>query len=234
MPLIKRLTFLFILVNFHILAQPGKMVNNKENYNFMLGASWILLDDDGIETNPINFSQYHSVPFPTRFFIDKYLYNGWSVEGSISYQKYDSTKYTNDSLGINGNLFSLDGHSKYSFYKLLGRKLIDPYVLAGAGITTRKLDERNTAKGLSISANVGVGVNFWFSEYVGVQLQSLAKFSLNDLMGPSNYIVHSAGVIVRLQKPNANKSSFAKARYKVKKSRAKINVPKNQKRKKDS
>lgn len=234
MPLIIRLTLLFTLVNCHLMAQPGKMITNRDNYNFMLGASWILLDDDGVETNPINFSQYHSLPFPTRFFIDKYLYNGWSVEGSISYQKYDSTKYTNDSLGINGNLFSLDGHSKYSFYKLLGRKWIDPYVLAGAGITTRQLDERNTAKGFSISANVGAGVNFWFSENAGIQLQSLAKFSLNDLMGSSNYILHSAGVVVRLHKPNGNKSTFAKSRYKIKKSRAKINVPKNQKRKKDS
>jgi hypothetical protein len=231
---LKRLSLFFIFVSSYLMAQPGKMINNRDNYNFMLGASWIMLDDDGIETNPFNFSQYHSSPFPTRFFVDKYIYNGWSVEGSISYQKYDSTKLTNDSLNINGNLFALDGHSKYSFYKLLGRKWLDPYLLMGAGITARQLDERNTAEALSINANVGAGVNLWFSENVGLQFQSLAKFSLNDLMGPSNYIVHTAGIVVRLQKPNGNKSSFAKSRYKIKKSRAKINVPKSQKRKKDS
>lgn len=234
MTFINRLIFIFLLVHGISFAQPNKMITNKDNYNWLFGASWIMLDDDGIETNPFNFSQYHSTPFPSRFFVDKYIYNGWSVEGSICYQKYDSLKYVNDSLRVNGNLFGFDLHSKYSFYKLVGRSWIDPYIFVGGGITTRQLDDLNTAKALSINANIGGGINLWVAKNIGIQLQSVAKFSLNDFMGPSNYMAHTAGVVVRLDKSNGEGNDFAKSKYKVKKSRSKIKMPKGNKNSKES
>ena len=234
MSLINRLTLLFLVLNMISIAQPNKIITNKDNYNWMFGASWMMLDDDGAETNPFNFSQYHSAPYPSRFFVDKYLYNGWSVEGSICFQSYDSTKYVNDSLRINGSLFGFDVHSKYSFYKLLGRSWVDPYVLVGGGVTNRQLEDRNTAKAMSISANIGGGINFWVSNNIGIQLQSVAKFSLNDFMGPSNYMAHTAGVVIRLEKSNGEGNDFAKSKYKVKKSRSKIKMPKSNKNSKES
>jgi hypothetical protein len=234
MSLVFRFSLFFLLLNSLAFAQPNKIITNKDNYNWMLGASWMMLDDDGVETNPFNFSQYHSAPYPTRFFVDKYIYNGWSVEGSICFQKYDSTKYVNDSLRINGNLFGFDVHSKYSFYKMLGRSWIDPYVFAGGGITSRQLDDRNTAKAMSINANIGGGINFWVAYNIGIQIQSVAKFSLNDFMGPSNYMAHTAGIVVRLEKSNGEGNDFAKSKYKVKKSRSKIKVPKDKKKQKES
>lgn len=234
MSLNNRLTLLFLVLNMISIAQPNKIITNKDNYNWMFGASWMMLDDDGAETNPFNFSQYHSAPYPSRFFVDKYLYNGWSVEGSICFQSYDSTKYVNDSLRINGSLFGIDVHSKYSFYKLLGRSWVDPYVLVGGGVTNRQLEDRNTAKAMSISANIGGGINFWVSNNIGIQLQSVAKFSLNDFMGPSNYMAHTAGVVIRLEKSNGEGNDFAKSKYKVKKSRSKIKMPKSNKNSKES
>jgi hypothetical protein len=234
MSLNKRLTLLFLVLNMISIAQPNKIITNKDNYSWMFGASWMMLDDDGAETNPFNFSQYHSAPYPSRFFIDKYLYNGWSVEGSICFQSYDSTKYVNDSLRINGSLFGIDVHSKYSFYKLLGRSWVDPYVIVGGGVTNRQLEDRNTAKAMSISANIGGGINFWVSNNIGIQLQSVAKFSLNDFMGPSNYMAHTAGVVIRLEKSNGAGNDFAKSKYKVKKSRSKIKMPKSNKNSKES
>jgi hypothetical protein len=234
MSLNNRLTLLFLVLNMISIAQPNKIITNKDNYNWMFGASWMMLDDDGAETNPFNFSQYHSAPYPSRFFVDKYLYNGWSVEGSICFQSYDSTKYVNDSLRINGSLFGFDVHSKYSFYKLLGRSWVDPYVLVGGGVTNRQLEDRNTAKAMSISANIGGGINFWVSNNIGIQLQSVAKFSLNDFMGPSNYMAHTAGVVIRLEKSNGEGNDFAKSKYKVKKSRSKIKMPKSNKNGKES
>ena len=234
MSLINLLTLLFLVLNMISIAQPNKIITNKDNYNWMFGASWMMLDDDGAETNPFNFSQYHSAPYPSRFFVDKYLYNGWSVEGSICFQSYDSTKYVNDSLRINGSLFGFDVHSKYSFYKLLGRSWVDPYVLVGGGVTNRQLEDRNTAKAMSISANIGGGINFWVSNNIGIQLQSVAKFSLNDFMGPSNYMAHTAGVVIRLEKSNGEGNDFAKSKYKVKKSRSKIKMPKSNKNSKES
>lgn len=225
-----RFTLMFLIIYGALIAQPNKMITNKDNYNWMFGASWMMLDDDGAETNPFNFSEYHSAVYPSRFFADKYIYNGWSVEGSLCFQKYDNGKLVNDSIGIDGSLFAFDVHSKYSFYKLLGSSWIDPYLFAGGGITSRQSDERNTAKTMSINANIGGGLNFWVSNNIGIQLQSVAKFSLNDFMGPSNYMAHTAGVVVRLEKSNGEGNEFAKSRYKVKKSRSKIKLPKGNKK----
>ena len=224
-----RFTLMFLIIYAALIAQPNKMITNKDNYNWMFGASWMMLDDDGTETNPFNFSQYHTAPYPSRIFVDKYLYNGWSIEGSLSFQKYDDSKLVNDSIGIKGSLFGLDVHSKYSFYKFLGSSWIDPYVIAGGGITSRITDERNTAKAMSINANIGGGINFWVSNNIGIQLQSIAKFSVNDFMGPSNYMVHTAGVVVRLEKSNGANNDFAKSKYKIRKSR-KIKLPKGNKK----
>jgi len=229
-----RYTFIFLLLSNIVLAQPNKSITNKDNYNWMFGVSWMMLDDDGVETSPFNFSQYHSSVYPTRIFLDKYIYNGWSMEGSISFQNYDSTKYVNDSLRVNGNLFGFDVHSKYSFYKFLGKSWVDPYVFAGGGITSRQLDNQNTAKAMSVNANIGAGINLWVSYNIGIQLQSIAKFSLNDFMGPSNYMAHSAGLVIRLDKSNGEGNQFAKSKYKINKSRTKIKLPKGNKKGKES
>jgi len=229
MHLIYRLIFIFVILNSIAIAQPNKLITNKDNYNWMFGVSWMMLDDDGLQTNPFNFSQYHSALYPTRIFADKYIYNGWSVEGSIGFQNYDTTKYVNDSLRVNGNLLGFDVHSKYSFYKFLGKSWIDPYVFAGGGITSRQLDIRNTAKAMTVNANIGAGINVWVAYNIGIQLQSVAKFSLNDFMGPSNYITHTAGIVVRLAKSNGEGNEFAKSKYKIKKSRSKIKLPKGKK-----
>jgi hypothetical protein len=79
-------SFLLFILCFHLQlwAQPSKIINNSDSYNAMFGASWVILDDDGIGTNPFNFGQYHSLLYPTRAFFDKYLYQGWSVEGAGS------------------------------------------------------------------------------------------------------------------------------------------------------
>lgn len=236
MPNFLRLSILVLFFQgFYTFAQPNKMITNKDNYNWMFGASWMLLDDDGIETNPFNFDQYHSAVFPTRFFADKYIYNGWSFQAGLGFQKYDSTRIVNDSIGINGRLIAIDADLKYSFYKTLGRNLIDPYIFVGGGITTREIEARNTAKAMSVNGNVGAGVNLWVSNNIGIQLQSVAKFSLTDLKGTSSYMAHTAGVVVRLEKSNGGGTGeFSKSKYKVKKSRTKIKVPKGGKKQKES
>ena len=80
----------------------------------------MLTDDDGYEINPFSSSQFQSALFPTRIFVDKYIYNGWSVDGGIGFQKYDPSKLVNDSLGITGSMISADFSLKYSFYKYIG------------------------------------------------------------------------------------------------------------------
>jgi len=212
-------------------AQPSKMLNNRDNYNIMFGASWSVLDDDGNGTNPFAFDQWHTMLYPTRAFFDKYIYSGWSAEIAGSYQKYNPAKLVNDSLNISGSLFALDAHIKYSPYQFLGRGWFEPYASAGFGFTNRTSDPRNTAKPFCPTLNLSVGMNFWLGNNFGIQLQSSAKFGTLDFFKTSNYMQHSAGFVIRLDKPSDAKSDFNKSKYKIKKSHTKIKIKKGKKSK---
>lgn len=218
-----RFIFFFALF-FHqqLWAQPSKIINNKDSYNIMFGASWVMLDDDGIGANPFNFGQYHSLLFPSRAFFDKYIYQGWSIEGAGAFSKYDPEKLVNDSINITGILFSIDANIKYSAYKLLGSGAIDPYIGFGAGATFRSLDARNTAKSFSPTLNLTLGVNLWVSNNFGFQVQSAAKLGLTDFFKASDYFQHTAGIVIRIEKGDGSKSDFGKSKYSVKKKHGKI------------
>jgi hypothetical protein len=214
--------FLSLCFQLQFWAQPSKIINNKDSYNIMFGASWVMLDDDGLGANPFNFGQYHSLLFPTRVFFDKYIYQGWSVEGAGAFTKYNPEKLVNDSLNITGSLFSIDANIKYSAYKLLGSGAIDPYVGLGAGVTFRSLDARNTAKTFSPTINVSLGLNLWVSNNLGFQVQTAAKLGLTDFFKTSDYFQHTAGIVIRIEKGDGSKSDFGKSKYSIKKKHGKI------------
>lgn len=217
------LFFCFIGKSF---AQPTKKLTNKDNYAWQFGASWLFTDDDGYELNPFSSSQLHSVSFPTRIFVDKYIYNGWSIDGAIGFQKYDPSKLVNDSLGITGSMISTDLALKYSFYKQLGRGIIDPYLGAGAGLTLRTSDSRNTAKSISPTCNVTAGCTFWMSSKLGLQAQGTLKLGLTDLLQSSDYMQYSIGLTYRIEQTDGYKSDFNKSKYKITKHRTRIKVKK--------
>ncbi|MFM8962256.1 MAG: hypothetical protein ACKOGD_00250, partial [Sphingomonadales bacterium] len=67
-------------------AQPDKMITNRDNYFWKFGIAWTTTDDDGQELNPVPIDQLHGLPFPSRLYADRYIYNGWSVEGVLGAQ----------------------------------------------------------------------------------------------------------------------------------------------------
>ena len=224
---ISTISFLLFLCFFgNSIAQPTKKITNQDNYAWQFGASWLLTDDDGYELNPFSASDFHSAPYPTRIFVDKYIYNGWSADGAIGFLKYDQSKLVNDSLGISGSMISTDFSLKYSFYKQLGRGIIDPYIGAGVGATLRTSDKRNTAKSLSPTANFTVGSTFWMSSNLGLQIQGTLKLGLTDLFKSSDYMQYSVGLTYRIPKTDGYKSDFEKSKYKISRHRTRIKVKK--------
>jgi len=224
------LTSILLLFTFpKVMAQPTKSLTNQDNYNMMFGLSWAMLDDDGDAFKPFNFGNYHYLVYPTRAFFDKYIYDGWSAEVVGTYHRYDPLKLVNDSLGITGSMFSLDAHMKYSLYKYVGKGFFEPYFGAGLGLTTRTSDPRNTAKSFSPTLNVALGMNLWVTNNVGLQFQTVGKIGVVDFLKTSDYIQHSAGLVVRIDKPDGSKSDFNKSKYKIKKSRTKIKIKKTKK-----
>ncbi|MEN9700076.1 MAG: hypothetical protein RLZZ301_1274 [Bacteroidota bacterium] len=211
-------------------GQPDKMITNRDNYFWQFGLAWTSTDDDGHELQPSPFGNLHSNPFPTRLYADRYIYNGWSAEGVVGMQLYDSTRYVNDSLHVTGSLAYFDAALKYSFYKQLGRGMLDPYLGAGLGFTMRTPDAQQTARGLTPTLNLSVGCTFWVSKQIGLQAQGVYKFGVIDLLGASSYSQYSLGVVYRIEKTDGYKSDFDKTKYHIprKPSRIKIKKPKDE------
>ena len=169
----------------------------------------------------------HGAIVPTRLYVDRYIYNGWSVEGVLGAQTYDSTKLVNDSVGVNGFLGYFDAALKYSFYKQLGRGALDPYLGAGAGFTIRNNDPRQSAPMLTPTVNLSAGCTFWLSKQMGLQAQGVYKFGLVDLLGASSYSQYSLGVVYRIEKTDGYKSDFHKSKYKIPRKPSRIKIEKS-------
>lgn len=76
-------SLIFVFMQVTALAQPDKMITNRDNYFWQFGLAWTTTDDDGQELNPMPFDQLHGLPFPSRLYVDRYIYNGWSAEGVL-------------------------------------------------------------------------------------------------------------------------------------------------------
>ena len=214
-------------------AQPEKSITNKDTYSWMFGTSWVLTDDDGDSYNPFLIENLHSHFFPSQLSIDKYIYNGWSVECALTYSKYNPEKITNSSTGITGSVFSMDFNGKYSLYKLLNSGVIDPYVVSGLGLSLRNNND-TSARALSPTFNFGIGFNFWITKQIGLQLKSVAKIGLTDFFKSSDYMQHSLGVVLRFEDLQKADNGFSKSKYKVTKKRKKIKYGGKKKGNKDT
>jgi hypothetical protein len=214
-------------------AQPTKTISNKDSYNWMFGLSWVMTDDDGEAFNPFLVQNLHTHFFPTQITVDKYFYNSWSGESILAYSIYNPQKVTNGETGIEGSMFSMDFHSKYSLYKLLNRGAIDPFFVGGIGISSRSYQNENI-RPVSLTLNIGGGINFWVSNYIGIQIRSTAKIGVIDFFKKSDYMQHSLGIVARFETLKSEDNEFNKSKYKISKKRKKIKHIKKKKKKDDS
>lgn len=227
-PLMKKLLFFLILLPFTSFAQPHKKYANADTYKYMFGLGLNFIDDDGNASSFAGNKILHYNPFPSRLMADYYLYNGWSVEGAFAMAKYASDRWVNGQMGVTGNLISIDGNLKYSFYKVLNKGLIDPYLIGGAGLTFRNSTD-SLAVGFAPTINIGGGLNIWVNNAIGIQLQSCGKIALTkDFFGKSDYLQHTIGVVIRLESITTSKEGeFKKENLHLDMKRRKIKLPKD-------
>ena len=95
------LLFFITLFSTELFAQPSAIDRNKDSYFWMFGIGSNFVDDDGSPfTNFFNVKDsWHSITLPSRLTADKYFYNGWSFEGALAFNKYDSRKIVNLATG---------------------------------------------------------------------------------------------------------------------------------------
>ena len=126
----------------------------------------------------------------------------WNILPSISYVGVSKSIGDGFSVGARGSLnkiskfgdtsvddlshYAIDGTIKYDIIKR--QTVIDPFVEIGGGYTW--IDEIGAG-----TANGGVGVNIWFSENLGLTLQSSYKHAFEDYLAP--HFQHLAGISVK-------------------------------------
>jgi hypothetical protein len=220
-------SLVFVAMQSTAFAQPDKMITNRDNYFWQFGLAWTTTDDDGQELNPMPFDQLHGLPFPSRLYIDRYIYNGWSAEVVLGAQPYKPERMVNDSVGVDGFIGYFDAALKYSFYKQLGRGAIDPYLGAGLGFSIRTSDPKQSAPLLSPTLNLSAGCTFWLSKKIGLQAQGIYKFGLVDILGSASYTQYSLGLVYRIEKTDGYKSDFHKSKYKIPRKPSRIKVEKS-------
>ncbi len=198
-------------------AQPYKTIKVFKPYNWMIGVSWSVIDDDGHQFDrlfDVNGSWNYLV-YPTKVSLDRYFKYGWSIEGTATYNQYLPSKTINDSIGLTSVFFCFDVNGKYSFYNQYAPRArwIDPYFTFGLGYTYRNCAAVNPHVP---TVNLGFGLNFWIYKGFGVQLHSNVKIGVYPGFWDThtNYLQHSAGLVYRFGKGKRNNGDFSRRKNK--------------------
>ncbi|MEZ4853067.1 OmpA family protein [Flavobacterium sp.] len=87
--------------------------------------------------------------------------------------------------------YGIDAAVKYSFMEMVGTKWFDPSLHLGGGYQFVGDASAGTVNG-------GVGITFWFTQQIGLQLQSTLKYSFDDARMPHadvpTHMQHFAGL----------------------------------------
>ncbi len=126
--------------------------------------------------------------YPTGTLFSEYFNasDHWNILPSISYVAVSKSVGDGFALGVRGSLnridklgdVSADDLSHYAVdgtikYQILRNTVIDPFVEIGGGYTW--VDEIGAG-----TVNGGIGINFWFSENIGLTLQTQYKHAFED------------------------------------------------------
>ncbi|HKK11423.1 MAG TPA: OmpA family protein, partial [Flavobacteriaceae bacterium] len=130
-----------------------------------------------------NYSDhYNVVPSLSTISVSRYLSDGFSltVAGSIN-----KIEHWGDAGVDDLSYYGLDGTIRYNFLK---ETTIDPYLGVGGGYTW--VDDIGAG-----TLNGTVGVNIWFSENVGLIIQSSYKHAFEDYL--NSHFQHTAGLVIK-------------------------------------
>ncbi len=182
----------------------------------MFGVHWTAVDDNGDKFGRLFDvgGSWNIRPFPTRVTADKYFKYGWSLEMAGSYTEYRAGKLINGSTDVSGIFAAFDVNGKYSFYQMYAPRArwIEPYFTFGLGYTLRTAG----ASTHMATFNGGFGLNFWIYRGLGVQFHSQGKLGLFPTFynNSSNYLQHSAGVVLRVGQGKHTNGEFGRRKAK--------------------
>ncbi len=177
-----------------ILGYNNANAQDKNNpWQITIGANAVDFYPTG-ENAPLGdiFSEYFNVgdhwnilPSLSTISVSKYMGDGFSFGVAGSLNKID--KWGDDSVD-DLSYYGVDGTIKYSLGEILKSNVIEPYLGVGGGYTW--VDEVGAG-----TLNGTLGFNFWFSENVGLTVQSSYKHSFEDYL--NTHFQHTAGISIK-------------------------------------
>ena len=130
---------------------------------------------------------YNVVSAISKITVSKYLDDGFSFETAGTINKI--TKMGDHSVA-DLSYYSLDGAVKYDLNKIIGdTSWFNPYTSIGGGYVW--MDDSGTA-----TFNAAAGANFWFSDNVGLNLETKYKHSFESNSIPQ-HLQHSLGLVIK-------------------------------------
>lgn len=128
---------------------------------------------------------YNILPSLSTISVSRYLSDGFTLTAAGSINEID--KFGDASVD-DLSYYALDGTVSYSFANLINSKKFDPYLGVGGGYTW--VDEIGAG-----TLNGTLGFNYWFTDNVGVTVQSAYKHAFEDYL--STHFQHSVGLAIK-------------------------------------
>ncbi|MEM5565774.1 OmpA family protein [Psychroserpens sp. AS72] len=128
---------------------------------------------------------WNMLPSLSTLSVSRYLDSGFTLTAAGSINEISKI---GDSTADDLSYYALDGTVSYSFKKLINKDWLDPYLGAGGGYTW--VDDIGAG-----TLNGTLGINFWFSDNVGITAQSSYKHAFEDYL-PSHW-QHTLGLAIK-------------------------------------
>ncbi len=144
--------------------------NNPWQFSFGINAidTYPTGDSGGFAKELYNVTDHWNIlPSVSYIGISKHVGDGFSVGARGSLNKIEKL---GNADGFDLSHYAIDGTVKYNFLK---NKMIDPYIEVGGGYTW--IDEIGAG-----TVNGALGINIWFTENLGLNLQSGYKHAFED------------------------------------------------------
>lgn len=196
-----------LCINFANAQSDSLEYNHTKSWSFGLGVNVVY--DAGSGTKDLfNISDNWNFVNPIVFNMAYYVNNKFSLSSTFSFNKYKADKIIDGGKVISGfeaSYFAIDLAGIYSFRELIKTNAFGPYVFLGTGYTmigdykTDISDGIISAQG-RMTANTGLGVNYWLSKNWGLNANVTGKFGLGDTT--TNQIQYGFGINYLITKKN--------------------------------
>ena len=199
----KNLTLLLFFISGFVSAQVQESTSmdaiNHTNRGFLIKLGLNLVDSTG-EMNPFEFlGSFDEMAFSENFNIElEYRFsNSLSLSVAWSNNKWKANKGRIDGAIIPSDVkySAIDLDLKYYYDETFGgwfdrNDWLELYLHGGVGLATQ-------ANQSGMTLNVGPGVNIWFSDQFGLNLNGTGKWTLNKEEYNSNHFQYSTSLMYR-------------------------------------